>query len=72
MWLSDVTEHWTREGKLYLRAIKDMFSNRIVGFSIDCRMKSELAVAALASAVVRCGEVAGCVLHSDREVPLRS
>lgn len=49
-----------------------MFSNRIVGFSIDCRMKSELAVAALASAVVRCGEVAGCVLHSDREVPLRS
>jgi putative transposase len=35
LWLSDITEHWTREGKLYLCAIKDVFSNRIVGYSID-------------------------------------
>ena len=39
-WLSDITEHRTGEGKLYLCAIKDVFSNRIVGYSIDSRMKS--------------------------------
>lgn len=31
LWLTDTTEHWTGEGKLYLCAIKDVFSNRIVG-----------------------------------------
>ena len=44
---ADITEHWTGEGKLYLCAIKDVYSNRIVGYSIDSRMKSRLAVAAL-------------------------
>jgi transposase InsO family protein len=37
------TEHWTGEGKLYLCAIKDCFSNKIVGYSIDSRMKARLA-----------------------------
>jgi len=66
LWLADITEHRTREGKLYLCAIKDVFSNRIVGCSIDSRMKSRLATQALANAVARRGAVAGCVLHSDR------
>jgi transposase InsO family protein len=35
LWLSDITEHPTREGKLYLCAIKDAFSNRIVGYCMD-------------------------------------
>ena len=65
-WLFDITEHRTDEGKLYLCAIKDVFSNRIVGYSIDFRMKSRLATTALASAATRRGDVAGCVLHSDR------
>ena len=33
LWLTDITEHRTGEGKLYLCAIKDVFSNRIVGYS---------------------------------------
>ncbi len=66
LWLSDITEHRTGEGKLYLCAIKDVFSNRIVGYSIDSRMKSRLATTALSSAVARRGDVAGCILHSDR------
>jgi putative transposase len=67
LWLSDITEHRTAgEGKLYLCAIKDVFSNRIVGYSIDSRMKSRLATSALHSAVARRGEVAGCIAHSDR------
>ncbi len=72
LWLSDITEHWTGEGKLYVCAIKDVYSNRIVGYSIDSRMKSRLAVAALNNAVARRGDVAGCVIHTDRGSQFRS
>ena len=66
LWLTDITEHPTGEGKLYLCAIKDVWSGRIVGYSIDSRMKSRLAVQALEHAVIRRGDVAGCIVHSDR------
>ncbi len=66
LWLTDITEHKTAEGKLYLCAIKDACSGRIVGYSIDSRMKSRLAVTALENAVAMRGAVAGCVTHSDR------
>ncbi len=72
LWLSDITEHWTGEGKLYVCAIKDVYSNRIVGYSIDSRMKARLAVAALNNAVARRGDVAGCVVHTDRGSQFRS
>ena len=72
LWLADITEHHTGEGKLYLCAIKDVWSNRIVGYSIDSRMKSRLAVNALRNAVARRGDVAGCVLHTDRGSQFRS
>ncbi|WP_115411740.1 IS3 family transposase [Nocardia farcinica] len=76
LWLMDITEHHTGEGKLYLCAVKDVFSNRIVGYSIDSRMKASLAVDALASAAARrsaAGEqVAGCIVHSDRGSQFRS
>ena len=72
LWLTDITEHRTGEGKLYLCAIKDAYSNRIVGYSISDRMKSRLAVAALNNAVARRGEVTGCVVHSDRGSQFRS
>ena len=66
LWLADISEHLTGEGKLYLCAIKDVYSNRIVGYSIDSRMKSRLAVAALNNAAARRDDIAGCVLHTDR------
>ena len=66
LWLTDITEHNTAEGKVYLCAIKDVFSGRIVGYSISDRMKSRLAVQALEHAVARRDAVAGCVVHSDR------
>ncbi|MEU7617712.1 IS3 family transposase [Micromonospora rifamycinica] len=71
-WLADITEHHTAEGKLYLCAIKDVWSHRIVGYSIDSRMKSRLAVNALHNAAARRGPVAGCVLHTDRGSQFRS
>jgi len=72
LWLADITEHRTGEGKLYLCAIKDVYSNRIVGYSISDRMKSRLAVDALNSAVARRADVAGCILHTDRGSQFRS
>ncbi len=72
LWLADISEHQTGEGKLYICAVKDVYSNRIVGYSIDSRMKSALAVHALNNAVARRGEVAGCILHTDRGSQFRS
>lgn len=72
LWLTDITEHKTAEGKLYLCAVKDVFANKIVGYSIDSRMKSRLAVDALQNAVAMRGDVAGCVVHSDRGSQFRS
>ena len=70
LWLTDITEHRTREGKVYMCAVKDVWSNRLVGYSISSRMKARLAVQALEHAVdtrARQGvDVAGCIVHSDR------
>ncbi len=71
LWLTDITEHWTGEGKLYLCAIKDVFSNRIVGYSIAERMTAELAVNALRMAVQRRCPI-GTTVHSDRGSQFRS
>ena len=72
LWLTDITEHRTREGKVYMCAVKDVWSNRIVGYSISDRMKSKIAVDALNMAVARRGSVAGCIVHSDRGSQFRS
>ncbi|MBP2382873.1 transposase InsO family protein [Brachybacterium sacelli] len=72
LWLTDITEHWTDEGKLYLCAIKDVFSGRIVGYSMDSRMKARLAVNALGNAVSRRRDAAGCIVHSDRGSQFRA
>jgi putative transposase len=47
LWLTGISEHHTSEGKLYLCAIKDACSGRIVGYSMDSRMKSSPAIAVL-------------------------
>jgi putative transposase len=72
VWLTDITEHATAEGKLYLCAIKDIYSNRIVGYSIDSRMKASLAVAALRNAVALRAAGVGLIVHSDRGSQFRS
>jgi putative transposase len=70
-WLTDITEHWTSEGKLYLCAIKDLFSNRIVGYSMDSRMTAELACSALRNAIALRDPFTTTV-HSDRGSQFRS
>ncbi|PKZ37032.1 hypothetical protein CYJ75_12590 [Kocuria rhizophila] len=49
------------EGKLYICAVKDVCSRRIVGYSMGSRMSARLAVDALVSAVSRRGSVTGCI-----------
>lgn len=71
LWLTDITEHSTAEGKVYLCAIKDVFSGRIVGYSIDSRMTASLAVLALRNAI-GLREPAGTIVHSDRGSQFRS
>jgi putative transposase len=71
LWLTDITEHRTDEGKLYLCAVKDAFSNRIIGYSIDERMKASLAVAALRNAI-GLRHPCGTKVHSDRGSQFRS
>ncbi len=72
LWLTDITEHWTDEGKLHPCAIKDVFSGRIVGYSISDRMRARLAVNALDNAVSGRRDAAGCIVHSDRGSQFRS
>jgi putative transposase len=71
LWLTDITEHQTGEGKLYLCAVKDVCSKRIVGYSIDSRMKASLAVDALQMTVHRSSPLR-TVVHSDRGSQFRS
>ena len=71
VWLTDITEHPTGEGKLYLCAVKDVYSNKIVGYSIDSRMKSSLAVSAIRNAIAL-RSPAGTICHSDRGSQFRS
>lgn len=72
LWLTDITEHPTREGKLYLCAVKDQHSNRIVGYAIDSHMKASLAVRALRSAIHTRKPDQGLVVHSDRGSQFRA
>lgn len=65
-WVTDITEHWTGEGKRYLRAIKDLCAQKIVSYATGERMKSSLTVAALEDAMVKRGEPQSVIVHSDR------
>ena len=51
LWQGDITDDPTNEGKLYLCAIKDCHSNRIVGYSMSHRKRASLAVNALTHAL---------------------
>ena len=70
VWLTDITEHPTREGKLYVCAIKDVFSNRIVGYALGDRMTAQLAVCALRSAIARRQPDGTVVVHTRPRRPI--
>jgi len=72
VWLTDITEHPTGEGKLYCCAIKDVFSNRIVGYALGPRMTARLATTALRQAIARRRPDRVVIVHSDRGSQFRS
>jgi putative transposase len=72
VWLTDITEHPTAEGKLYLCALKDVCSGRIVGYSMDSTMTSGLAVSALRNAIALRSPAGTVTVHSDRGSQFRS
>ena len=65
-WGVDITYVWTAEGWLYLAIVLDLFSRRIVGWSISDRMKRGLAIQALQRAITLRQPAAGLIHHSDR------
>jgi putative transposase len=66
LWLTDITEHPTGEGKLYCAAVMDAYSRRIVGWSIAPHIRTELVLDALGMAVLRRTPQNGeTILHSD-------
>ena len=67
LWLTDITEHPTREGKVYCAAVLDVYSRRIAGWSIADHLRAELVVDALKMARWRHRPSPGqTVVHSDR------
>ena len=66
LWVADLTEVSTWEGKLYLAVVLDCFSRRVVGWSMAEHMRSEFVVEALEMAVRRRKPAAGLVHHSDQ------
>ena len=65
-WVADITYIPTREGWLYLAAVEDLYSRRVVGWAMDEHMESRLVVDALAMAVQRRLPDEGLLAHSDR------
>jgi putative transposase len=65
LWLTDITEHPTREGKVYCCFVLDAHSRKVVGWSIDTHQASSLVTNALSMAVTNRTPPAGAVIHSD-------
>ena len=66
LWISDITYVWTWEGWLYLAAVLDVFSRRIVGWSMADQLRTELVTDALDMALFVRRPQTGLVSHSDR------
>lgn len=66
IWVTDITYIWTKEGWLYLAAVIDLFSRRVVGWAVSERIDAALCCEALRRALVSRRPAPGLVLHSDR------
>lgn len=64
LWLTDITEHPTREDKVYCAVVLDAFSRLVVGWSIDLSQTANLVVNALGMAIEN-RQAEGDVIHSD-------
>lgn len=65
-WVADITYIWTAEGWLYLATIMDLYSRKIIGWSLRERLTKELVIGALDMAVKQRNLPPDLLLHSDR------
>lgn len=72
LWMTDITEHPTREGKLYCCIVLDAFSRFVAGWAIDSTQTTTLVLNALGMAIRRRNGQDGLVIHSDRGVQFTS
>jgi putative transposase len=66
LWVTDITEHPTREGRLYCCVVLDVFSRRVVGWSIDASPTAALVTNALGMAISSRNPNPGTLIHSDQ------
>jgi len=66
VWVSDISYVWTQEGWLYLCVIIDLYSRKVVGWSMGRDMKTGLVIKALMMAMMSRGVDKGLIFHSDR------
>jgi putative transposase len=66
LWLTDITEHPTNEGKIYCCVVLDTFSRLVVGWSVESTQTTVLVLNALGTATQRRGHRDGLIIHSDR------
>jgi putative transposase len=71
-WTTDITYIWTAEGWLYLAVVMDLFSRRIVGWSMAEHLETSLCLDALGMAIGYRTNVEGLIHHSDRGVQYAS
>ncbi len=72
LWVTDITEHPTREGKLYCCVVLDTFSRRVVGWSIDASPTAALVTNAVGMAVDSRQPAPDTVIHPDQGVQFAS
>jgi putative transposase len=72
LWVTDITEHPTREGKVFCCCVMDTFSRKIIGWSIDSVQNSSLVVNALDMAIKNRLPAAGGIVHADHGVQFTS
>ncbi len=68
LWVTDITEHRTREGKVFCCCVMDTCSRRIVGWLIDTIQDSQLVVNALHMAIKQRRTKLGSIVHADHSV----
>ncbi len=66
-WIADFTYVWTAEGWLYVAAVVDLFSRRVVGWSMKAEMSAQLVTDALLMAIWRRGPPDALLHHSDSQ-----
>lgn len=71
-WVSDITLIPTGEGFLYVAAILDLYSRKVVGWAMEHRTSKELTLKALTMALWKRGKVEGLLLHSDQGMEYRT